>query len=32
MKQLITELAQAIVFVAITFSPLWIWLATMKPL
>ena len=32
MKQLITELAQAIVFVAITFSPLWIWLAMMKPL
>ena len=32
MKQLIAELAQAILFVAITFSPLWIWLAMMKPL
>jgi hypothetical protein len=29
---LIKEILQAIVFVAITFSPLWIWLAMMKPL
>jgi hypothetical protein len=30
--KLITEILQAILFVAITFSPLWIWLAMMKPL
>jgi hypothetical protein len=29
---LIKEILQAIVFVAITFSPLWVWLAMMKPL
>jgi hypothetical protein len=28
---LIKEFLQAIVFVAITFSPLWAWLALMKP-
>jgi hypothetical protein len=28
---LIKEFLQAIVFVAITFSPLWIWLYNMKP-
>ena len=32
MKQLMVEVAQATLFVAITFSPLWIWLALMKPL
>jgi hypothetical protein len=30
--KLITQILQAILFVAITFSPLWIWLAMMKPL
>ena len=30
--KLITEILQAILFVAITFSPLWVWLAMMKPL
>jgi hypothetical protein len=29
---LLTEFLQACLFVAITFSPLWIWLALMKPL
>jgi len=29
--KLITEILQAILFVAITFSPLWVWLALMKP-
>jgi hypothetical protein len=31
MKQFFTELAQATIFVAITFAPMWIWLYNMKP-
>jgi hypothetical protein len=28
---MIKEILQATLFVAITFSPLWVWLAMMKP-
>jgi len=31
MKQLAIELMQAILFVAITFSPVWVWFYTMNP-
>jgi hypothetical protein len=32
MSKFLKELLQATLFVAITFVPLWIWLAMMKPL
>lgn len=31
MKQLAIEFLQAILFVAITFSPVWVWFYTMNP-
>jgi len=31
MKKFTTELAQATIFVAIAFAPMWIWLYNMKP-
>jgi len=30
-NKLVTDILCAILFVAVTFSPLWIWLALMKP-